>query len=318
MNNFLPAIVTPYKAWGAKKTFLKDLEEFVQINRTTSTEQLNEYLTSGRLIYTNPFNGKQEEDLVPSRSVYLTSPNYISAKIRLFDVCLEIIPQQAQMLIQNAVLACELSSICDFLVESEFPAKFNRNLKNFSFRSYVGYFALAAATGAMEVLERWGPLLVEAMRRGYVLDDEYRGMLHFTVRLWCTARGIEYPEGKYPRYEVAEGVLKLWNTTDVDLLDQWLVQLCNQHTRLSASRDFMDFASEFSHIPVEVLLLFRLREEIGLANPVVDHPIMKFPWSRLWPIQAAQPDELLSAIYRRLEQDEGITVAGLYQSLLYT
>ena len=78
----------------------------------------------------------------------------------------------------------------------------------------------------------------------------------------------------------------------------------------------MDFANEFSHFPVEVLMLFRLREQIGLANPDVDHPIMKFPWSRLWPVQPAQPDELLAGVYRRLKQDEGISLDSLYRQFL--
>jgi hypothetical protein len=63
-------------------------------------------------------------------------------------------------------------------------------------------------------------------------------------------------------------------------------------------------------------MLFRLRELKGLPNPEVNHPLMQFPWSQLQPVQQAKPDELLQGIYRRLEQDEGITVDGLYRRFL--
>lgn len=241
---------------------------------------------------------------------------YVASRVRQYRACMQANTPEAQVLLRSAVLGVELYSLSNFLVESEFPAKFGRNLRMYGLGSNVGYLALAAAVGAMEVVERWTPLVMEAVRRGYVLDANYRGMLHFILRLWCAARGVVYPDGEYPRYEVAEGVLRIWNTPDTELLGAWLVQLCNQHTRLSASRDFMDFANEFSHFPVEVLMLFRLREQIELPNPVVDHPIMKFSWSRLWPVQAALPDEMLAGVYRRLEHDEGITVAGLYRMLL--
>ncbi len=316
MNHPSPPNVEPLKSWPGQNAYLKNLAAFAETYRPIAEMQLNDYIATGRLIYKNPINGQQEEDLIPSRSTYLTSPMHIASRVRQYDGCVHANTSQGLAFLQTAVLGVELSSLSEFLLETEFPAKFGRNLKMYRLGSNVGYLALAAAIGAMEVLERWTPLVVEAVRRGYALDGNHRGMLHFILRIWCAARGVVYPDGDYPRYEVAEEVLRIWNTPDTELLGAWLVQLCNQHTRLSASRDFMDFANEFSHMPVDVLMLFRLREEIGLSNPVVDHPIMKFPWSRLWPVQAALPDELLAGVYQRLEQDEGITVAGLYRMLL--
>jgi len=161
------------------------------------------------------------------------------------------------------------------------------------------------------------PLLVKAAHEEYLrLDINSRGVLHWMLRLWCKVHGLDYPNIGYPRYDIAEGILDMWDTQDMETLSAWLVQLCNLHTRLAAHREQMDFASSFSHVPVEVLLLFRLREQAGLSNPEVDHPIMKFPWSRLWPIKPAESDELLAGVYRRLETDEGIAVPNLYRQLL--
>lgn len=206
----------------------------------------------------------------------------------------------------------ETASVLRYLIETEFPAKFGRNRRGYSIDN-AGWIGLATGVGALEVVERWAPLMVQALERDYVLAAKYEGMNHFILRLWCAARGRDYPQTGFPRYDVAEGVLEMWDTPDTETLGQWLVQLCNLHTKLTGSADFMDFANQFSHYPVEVMMLFRLRERRGLSNPEVDHPLMKFPWSRLWPVRPAQPDDLLARVHRRLEQDEGITVAGLYQ-----
>lgn len=252
----------------------------------------------------------------PSRSVYLGAPLFMLAKSNVIDGCrLAADGANPRDVFAGAVLYKELGSLQSFLVESEFPAKFGRKLGMFSV-SDAGWLGVAASVGAMEVVSRWASLLVAAAREGYLHAANFRGMQHWLLRLWCRAHDLDYPDTGYPRYEIAEGVLEMWNTQDTDALGAWLVQLCNLHTRLSTSKQFNDFASSFSHFPVEVLLLFRLRKQAGLVNPEVNHPIMKFPWSRLWPVNPAEPDELLAGIYRRLEAEEGITVLGLYKQLL--
>lgn len=279
--------------------------------------RLEQYVDTGKVGGFSYLTNMHEWAPQPSRSVYLYVPLHVVARLRVIEACHTSAMEHAQRQFSAAVLYSELASALEFLLESEFPARFGRKRRRFPINA-AGWVGLAAAAGAMEVVDRWASLLVRAVNEGYVLEDNKKGLQHFILRLWCAAHAQEYSDTGFPRYEVAEGVLQMWNTPDVESLGEWLVQLCNQHTRLTTMRDFMDFSGDFSHFPVEVLMLFRLREQIGLVNPAVDHPLMKFPWSRLWPAQPARPDELLSGVYRRLEQDEGISLDGLYQQFLGT
>ena len=52
-----------------------------------------------------------------------------------------------------------------------------------------------------------------------------------------------------------------------------------------------------------LLMMFRVREKGGFENPKVDPPLI--PWSRAWPAQTVEPNELLAVVCCRLEQDEG-------------
>jgi hypothetical protein len=315
----LPPNVAPLKSWRSLKAFRAREQTFADNKTGAFARALFRYTETG-VIHNALTQAPAEIDptlrpIPPSEHAYLTSgvslyAHALLAAQQLSDESPESCPGWF-----TAVLAKELHSVLEFKIEADFPARFGRTLGMMSIED-AGWVGLAAGIGAVEALDRWAPLLVEAVRRDYVLEDKYCGMHHFILRLWCASRGLDYPGKGYPTYEVAEGVLRMWNTEDTETLGAWLVQLCNQHTQLSRAKQFMDFCNTFSHIPVEILMLFRLRELRGLPNPEVDHPLMKFPWSRLQPVQTAQPDELLQGIYRRLEQDEGITVEGLYRSLL--
>jgi hypothetical protein len=311
-----PPPVEPLRSWPSLKRYLANGTEYQQIHSDNQRKILTTYVVAGQISYVSPENGGDVFVAQPSRSIYLGAPLSITANSNLIDGCrLAADGANPCDVFAGAVLYKELGSLQSFLVESEFPAKFDRKLGMFGI-SDAAWLGVAASIGATEVVSRWASLLVAAAREGYLHAANFRGMQHWLLRLWCRAHDQDYPDTGYPRYDIAEGILEIWNTQDTDTLGTWLVQLCNLHTRLSTSKQFNDFANFFSHFPVEVLLLFRLREQAGLANPEVDHPIMKFPWSRLWPIKPAEPDELLSGIYRRLETNEGITVSGLYQQFL--
>jgi len=310
-----PPVIDKLKSWPSAKRYLQHWDEY---ERAQQGERilLEEYVVTGNVLRPPPL--VDDPDLkapFPSRDSYLHTALQILSRLRFIEACQPSQAGDVQQLLGRAVLYNELGGMLRVLVESEFPVRFGRNLRMLDV-GHAGWIGLAAGAGATEILDRWALLMVQALRNGYVLAYNQKGMQHFILRLWCAARGQDYPQTGYPTYDVAEGILQMWDTADIESLGRWLVQLCNQHTRLTGTREFMDFANQFSHCPVEVMMLFRLREQRGLENPEVDHPLMKFPWSQLWPVQSVEPDELLAGVYRRLEQDEGVTVQSLYQQLL--
>lgn len=310
-----PPSVQKLASWPSLKRHLKLNEEWRNSFEESELQTLRRYVDSGKIVHTSLLTGQEEVVERPSRSVFLSGPLGMTSIAKVMHAC-ELAPDgQAGEELALGALYQELSFLIDVLIETEFPTRFGRKLRKMSI-AFAGWIGVAAAAGSVDLMERWAPLAIQAVRRGYIRDHDSRGMLHWILRLWCAARDIEYPELDYPRYEVAEGVLKIWKTPDIEMLSLWLEQMCNQHTVLSGSEEFSDFSNTFSHFPVDVLMLLRLRDQAGFINPVIDHPIMKFPWSRLWPIKTVEPDELLSGVYRRLEINEGFTVRGLYQQLL--
>lgn len=308
--------VEPLKSWPTVQRYLKELTAYAEMQQD-DVQALRQYVETGKIGGFSLLSNQHEWAPRPSRSSYMYGGLHVVSRLRLIAGCASISSSVSCVPPQLAVSASyrELSCALEFLLESEFPNLHGKKRCGMSIGEAC-WIGLAASTGDMEMADRWAALLVRAVGQGFVRDADFKGLNHFILRLWCAARGRAYPDQKYPRYDVSEGVLEMWDTSDVETLGQWLVELCNQHTRLTAKRDFMDFSNEFSHIPVEVLMLFRLREQIGLSNPEVNHPIMTFPWSRLWPASAVQPDALLAGICQRLEQDEGISLDQLYRQFL--
>ncbi|WP_285411113.1 hypothetical protein [Variovorax sp. efr-133-TYG-130] len=312
----VPPQIERLKSWPGIERYLVNEAEWQKLHQDNQRKILEGYVSRGIIAFVSPETGENEAVVQPFKS-HLGPPLWMSAKSRVITgTSFAASGRDARDVFANAVLYQELASLRDFLNESEFPARHGRKLGMFGIWN-AGWLGLAAGLGVMEVTARFAPLLIRAAHQEYFrLDAKSRGMQHWILRLWCRVHGLSYPNTGYPHYDVAEGILEMWDTQDLEMLGAWLVQLCNLHTRLAVHRENMDFANSFSHFPIEVLMLFRLREQAGLANPTVDHPIMKFPWSCLWPIKPAEPDELLAGVYRRLEADEGVTVAGLYRQLL--
>ncbi|CAN7615498.1 hypothetical protein LJR260_004381 [Variovorax paradoxus] len=309
-----PPLVKTLDSWPSLKKHLRMNEEWLQSFESSDLQTLGDYASTGRVVHTSILTGHEEVVSHPSRSAFLSGALETTSIAKVMHGCRLAPADTARDQFALGVLYRELSFLQTVLVESEFPARFGRKLCGMTV-GFAGWLGLAAAVGDLVVLERWASLAVDVMRRGYLRDADSRGLLQWILRLWCDVRRIDYPGTNYPRYAVAEEILQNWDTQDSETLGKWLVQLCNQHTRLTGVQEFADFSNSFSHFPVEVLMLFRLREQAGLVNPQVNHPLMKFPWSRLWPIGPAVPDELLSGLYHRLESDEGLTVRGLYRQL---
>jgi hypothetical protein len=274
VNRNLP-IAEKLRSWPTLKTYVARQAEYA-VAQQGDLQLIQQYAASGKIGGFSYLTNMHEWARQPSRSSYLYGGLHVASRLKVIEAYQATTDEGVLRPLKVVVLYRELSAALEFLLESEFPARFDRKRRG-TFIDEAGWLGVAAAAGVMEVVDRWAPALVRGVSEGYFLDSNKTGLQHLILRLWCAAHGQDYPDTGYPRYDVAEGVLQMWNTPDVEMLGEWLVQLCNQHTRLTTSRDFMDFAGDFSHFPVEVLMLFRLREQRGLSNPQVDHPIMKFP-----------------------------------------
>ena len=59
----------------------------------------------------------------------------------------------------------------------------------------------------------------------------------------------------------------------------------------------------WARTPIEILLLFKLRQLIGLQNPVLDHPLMNSPLGVLPSEVVFEPDDIIRRVRDRMRED---------------
>jgi hypothetical protein len=157
-----------------------------------------------------------------------------------------------------------------------------------------------------------GYLAYAALNREYQLqfsyDQKHRRGHVFILRLFSAWRGDvshEWPSYAYDE-PIYEGILERWREPDPELLKPWLLAACDRHTH-EAQPDTEEVFHDFSGLPrepLEILFLFRLRERLGLLNPVLDHPLMESPFDHLPTPQAPYiPDDLMRGTLKRIRED---------------
>lgn len=126
------------------------------------------------------------------------------------------------------------------------------------------------------------------------------------LRLFADWRGDvnhAWPPFAYeqPTYEE---LLKLWNKPDPEALVPSLMAACDLHTHegLPDTQEVLHDFSNTPRTPLEILILYRLRELSG--NPVLNHPLMEPPFDRLSETQPPyEPDELMLGTLARVHED---------------
>ena len=140
-------------------------------------------------------------------------------------------------------------------------------------------------------------------------DDSFgrRRTQHFVVRLIADWQGWPALEG--PRCALDEplfnALIEHWHTGNLDELTHLVLAACDRHTQQSrfdaSSRetyyDLRDHA--YWYDPFEILSILRLRTHLGLANPLLDHPLLATPLGRLSAVSAVYSDDLLDGVLKQ-------------------
>lgn len=130
-------------------------------------------------------------------------------------------------------------------------------------------------------------------------------IFHFMLRLLADYLN-EPPHllvGKALDEPIFVALLKLWRDPDPEALVPACLAACDFHTHRCWD-EFQEFAMDhWVYIPIEILLLFKLRQLLGLQNPTLDHPIMNSPLGVLPEEVRCEPDDLIRRVRERMIQD---------------
>jgi len=220
---------------------------------------------------------------------------------------------QSEML--EAIQRQYIGTAMDYFWHVKFAEIFSpRKLSRINWTSRTEAMAMTLILGLEKQGLHFAFLIGASLRQGFVttknLIDEHRRGHAFIIRLierWAGVDLLDWPEVLKDRPEYEE-LLVMWDTVDQAKLTAPLLSASDYHVSQmqpegDGSSVYHDFAS-MNVIPLEILLLFRLRESRGLANPTLNHPLLTAPFGALpTPVDAAREDPLLFGALDRLRAD---------------
>ncbi len=99
---------------------------------------------------------------------------------------------------------------------------------------------------------------------------------------------------------------RLWQSPNVDELGKTLAEACDVHTERSGDHtdgETFEFWEQTSQVyAAEILMILRLRMELDLPLPVVEHPLLSGPLGRALRSSAEYTDELLTRLRERASE----------------
>lgn len=188
----------------------------------------------------------------------------------------------------------------------------------------VAHLLLAAvATGQQQYVRPFYTAALAGMAGAYGVHDGHNPPPGTTLRYAAFALSIigdwlgmpiDLDAHALPRDPAWGQLVALWRDPDPEALLPALLLACDTHVERIAvtereanalSRDF-EFASVFLAVhPTEILAVLRLRDLLGLPNPVtIDHPLMQTPYATITarPGEIADRDELLERYLATVRQ----------------
>lgn len=188
---------------------------------------------------------------------------------------------------------------------SRFPGRQLRMMN----QKVVAHTALGVVTGATGEAFRLARLQIDAYRNQYYFDLDHYPIFAFMLRLLADhlQEGQLNLIGEPAEEPIFRTLFDRWREPDAGSLAELCLAACDAHMRRCApakNGQFHEFDSgAFMLIPIEILLLFKLRQSLGLANPVLDHPMMDTPLGQLPREVGFRPDDLIARVRARMHRD---------------
>ena len=190
-----------------------------------------------------------------------------------------------------------------------FPQRFDGRFLDWGELDHVPYVALGMLLGRHEQAATIARLFLVLARMHYFKELGESPCRFFILQLMTVYLGEPLLPflGRTLSYPTYMQLLNAWRTPDLNELTPLCLTVCDLHTHHVFNQpdglpgDFDDFL--WRNTPIEILLLFKLRQLIGLENPVLDHPLMNTVLGVLPEEKPFEPDELINRLRARMETD---------------
>lgn len=306
-------------SWVSWKAFSKNAQKYIEGFSKTTQDALRYYVETGKNP-PNPFTSPHAP--VPDQAwEAIVNKLSIHATIMLFHAQEKAMRgETCTLLCAQAFTAQYIRLLIEVFIHERFPRRFNGRILKLLTLDSTMYIALGLIAGCEEKAVRFGRMFLEAYRRDFISIRDRFSIFHFILRLFVDWSGEEAPawEEKPLQEPIMQALFEHWRDVDAENLVPYILAACDYHTHRSQSdnaKEMFEFSiGQWNHFPVEILMLYKLRESIGLTNPMVDHPLMNTPLGKLSPEAPCQPDELTAAVLARMKQD-GFDEDAIYHSL---
>jgi hypothetical protein len=255
---------------------------------------------------------------------YLGSSLWMYAAMRQFEFERKGIGGTIDMfLASHAFAAMYTAQMIRLHIHNLFPVRLGgRKLRSMSL-SAVPFTAMGVAMGCEPEAFRLARMQLAAFRRDYFFDRRFYPIFQFALRI--LADYLDEPpfvlEDEASDEPILTALFEAWREPNATALTQICLAACDHHTRRCKSdkgKHFYEFnGSNWPRLPIEILLLFKLRRMIGLENPQLDHPLMNTALGALPPEAPFEPGELIGRVRARLQED-GYDEQAIYDAVCAT
>jgi len=181
--------------------------------------------------------------------------------------------------------------------------------------SPLGYRAMGQHLGQLCLLghqpsfHQFTALYLNLCEQGYEFSYEKYQSQWFMMRLaenFCGYTPAPWPKAAFES-ELYNGILEHWQDDTPTTLQALLKKACNRHTYQSYLKNEdgeYDWGTFYSHLPIEILMVQRLRQWRGLSEVPVDHILMDAPFNTLpEPCIENVHHELAEKVLAKVHQD---------------
>jgi hypothetical protein len=311
-----------YDKWdGGLKKHISYLSKYLKNN---DPERLEEFCITGDVAR---FTSSEMPDVEPPFQQW--EHIYVKTKLHWWSTC--FVRQQELGCLRdgvydfcfsaNAFAYRYFSSLIEMHMHSLFIKRFGRAGGLPLDMQAVPYLSLGIIMGFQPQSFNFTRLLIRAFHNKWFIYQEYP-IFCFMLRILADYLDEPHLEltGNAAKEMLFHELFDKWRSSDPQAISKLCLAACDYHThqcKPDSGNKWHEFNNgEWVRWPIEINLLFKLRQLLGLENPELDHPLMN---SRLGQLPEEQPfefDEVLVRVITRMKQ-QGFDEQAVFERIYY-